>query len=568
MTVALELLGAFVLIVAGAIGFTNAVEWLGHRMQLGEGAVGALLAAVGTALPESIIPVVALISGGGSEEAVEIAIGAIIGAPFVLATLAMLVIAGSALAFRGRRDQGSEVDSHVASTRRDLIAFLVFFPLGVLAGVLDTSAGVQLAVAAVLVAAYVGYAWLTVRDGGDTTGDEELDPLYFDFSKDDPPSTLQISLQFVVSLAAIIGGAELFVTAIESIAESLGVSALVLSLVLAPLATELPEKANSILWVRDGKDTLAVGNVTGAMAFQATIPVALGLAVTGWDLAPEAIVASCIALAGGALALYALPRGQRRAAGGARVGRDVRGLRGLCGGRLSGHTRPMASVTAAQRVRPFIGRETELRALSDLLQRDETRVACVHGIAGVGKSGLVRAFLDRARRDGSSVLLLDCRTVEPTERGFLAAAGGFDDVDGVRAPRAGARAAVRARARPLRGVQAHGHLAAAGARAGAACRRRPVARRPRAAPRGLVRARAVSHAAARTARGRRCAGRARAPRAPRRRRRAPEPDRARASAGADARLGRRLRAPRAGDRGRGDDPRGRGAHAALPRGRG
>ncbi len=310
MTVALELLGAFVLIVAGAIGFTNAVEWLGHRMQLGEGAVGALLAAVGTALPESIIPVVALISGGGSEEAVEIAIGAIIGAPFVLATLAMLVIAGSALAFRGRRDQGSEVDSHVASTRRDLIAFLVFFPLGVLAGVLHTSAGVQLAVAAVLVAAYVGYAWLTVRDSGETTGDEELDPLYFDFSKDDPPSTLQISLQFAVSLAAIIGGAELFVTAIESIAESLGVSALVLSLVLAPLATELPEKANSILWVRDGKDTLAVGNVTGAMAFQATIPVALGLAVTGWDLAPEAIVASCIALAGGALALYALPRGR------------------------------------------------------------------------------------------------------------------------------------------------------------------------------------------------------------------------------------------------------------------
>ncbi|HYI19681.1 MAG TPA: hypothetical protein VD836_13295, partial [Solirubrobacteraceae bacterium] len=104
--VALELLAAFVLIVGGAIGFTNAVEWLGHRLNLGHGAVGALLAAVGTALPESVIPVVALISGGGDEESVQIAIGAIIGAPFVLATLAMLVIAGSALAYRGRRDQG------------------------------------------------------------------------------------------------------------------------------------------------------------------------------------------------------------------------------------------------------------------------------------------------------------------------------------------------------------------------------------------------------------------------------------------------------------------------------
>ena len=83
---------------------------------------------------------------------------------------------------------------------------------------------------------------------------------------------------------------------------------------LAPLATELPEKANSILWVRDGKDTLAVGNVTGAMAFQATVPVALGLAVTDWDLATEAVVAAVAALVGGALALYALPRNRLGAA--------------------------------------------------------------------------------------------------------------------------------------------------------------------------------------------------------------------------------------------------------------
>jgi len=89
----------------------------------------------------------------------------------------------------------------------------------------------------------------------------------------------------------------------------------------------------------------------------------------------------------------------------------------------------MASATAAERVRPFVGREMELLALSELVQGEETRVACLHGIAGVGKSGLVRTFLDRARRDASSVILLDCRTIEPTERGFLRAAGGFDALD-------------------------------------------------------------------------------------------------------------------------------------------
>jgi cation:H+ antiporter len=305
--VALELLAAFVLIVGGAIGFTNAVEWLGHRLDLGQGAVGALLAAVGTALPESVIPVVALLGGGGSGEAVQIAIGAIVGAPFVLATLAMLVIAGSALAYGGRRDQGSEVETDVSSTRRDLGVFLALFPIGLLVGALDTSPAVQLAAAALLLAGYGVYTWQTVRHGGDASEDDELAALYFDTSKDDPPSTLQIALQFVVALAAIVGGAELFVNAIESIAKSVGVAPLVLALVLAPLATELPEKANSILWARDGKDTLAVGNVTGAMAFQATIPVVLGLAVTQWKLEPEALVAGAIALAGGAIALYVLP---------------------------------------------------------------------------------------------------------------------------------------------------------------------------------------------------------------------------------------------------------------------
>ena len=83
---------------------------------------------------------------------------------------------------------------------------------------------------------------------------------------------------------------------------------LVLALVLAPLATEMPEKANSVLWVRNGKDELALGNVTGAMSFQAAIPVALGLVFTSWVLEPQAVVAALAGLAGGALAWWALPR--------------------------------------------------------------------------------------------------------------------------------------------------------------------------------------------------------------------------------------------------------------------
>jgi cation:H+ antiporter len=308
MTVALELLAAFVLIVGGALAFTNAVEWLGHRLDLGAGAVGALLAAVGTALPESVIPIVALLSGGG-EHTTQIAIGAIVGAPFMLATIAMLLITVAAAAFRRRRDNGGRVTVDAAATQRDIAFFLALFPLGIGVGAIGLPLGWRIAVAVVLVAGYGLYGWRTVEKAGGSD-DEDLAALYMDTTKDDPPSGLQTGAQFVLSLAAIVGGAELFVGAIESIATSLGISVLVLALVLAPLATELPEKANSVLWVREGKDQLALGNVTGAMTFQATIPVAFGMLVTSWTLESAAVVAGCVALAGAALSLWAMPNGR------------------------------------------------------------------------------------------------------------------------------------------------------------------------------------------------------------------------------------------------------------------
>jgi cation:H+ antiporter len=303
------LLVAFVLIVGGAIGFTNAVEWLGHRLGLGVGAVGALLAAVGTALPESVLPLVAVLSGGG-EEAQDIAIGSIIGAPFLLGTLAMLLIGVSAAAFAGRRDQGPALRHDGPVVRRDLACFLVLFPLGVLLGALAAPLGVRIAGAVVLVVGYAAYARVTAREGGEEESEDDLAPLFFDTSKDDPPNPWQSGAQFAVSLAAIVAGAELFVHGVEDIAHSLGIATLVLALVLAPLATELPEKANSVLWVRAGKDSLALGNVTGAMVFQATIPVAFGMLATPWELDRFAVAAACLGLAGGAVALWAL-RGQR-----------------------------------------------------------------------------------------------------------------------------------------------------------------------------------------------------------------------------------------------------------------
>jgi cation:H+ antiporter len=304
---ALLLLAAFVLIVVGALGFTNAIEWLGQRLNLGASAVGAILAAVGTALPESMIPVVAL--AGGSKGAEDIAIGSIIGAPFLLGTLAMILVAASSHGYKGRRSQGGDLEIDLGGLRRDLGVFLVLFPIGVLLG-LGAPKGLRIAGAVVLLVGYGVYVWRTATQGGDAGDPEELRPLRFDTTPEDPPSNAQIALQLVVSLAAIIGGAELFVGEVEKVAVAVGLATLILALILAPLATELPEKINSVLWVRQGKDDLALGNVTGALTFQSAIPVAIGLVFTEWTLDRFALLASGAAVLGGIVAYFALGRGR------------------------------------------------------------------------------------------------------------------------------------------------------------------------------------------------------------------------------------------------------------------
>src|SRR5215211_4356620 len=296
------LAASFAVILAGALLFTNAVEWLGHRLAIGDGAVGSLLAAVGTAMPESFIPSVAVIGGG--EGSSEVAIGAIVGAPFLLATIAMTLVGLAALGYRHRRPQDRHLRAHVPTLDRDLTVFLAFFAVALALGV-GVPLGLRIAAADAI------YVQRTLAGGGELQREETIGPLIISRTRGEDPSMGGILTQFAVGLIAMIGGAHLFVEEVTAVAEEIGIAVLVLSLVLAPLATELPEKANSFFWVRDGKDALALGNITGAMVFQSMIPIAIGLAFTDWDLDRFAVLSMVLGLAGGIVAYWALRlRGQ------------------------------------------------------------------------------------------------------------------------------------------------------------------------------------------------------------------------------------------------------------------
>src|SRR5215218_3045181 len=300
---------SFTVILAGALLFSNAVEWVGHRLELGEGAVGSLLAAVGTAMPETLIAIVALVGATKSE---DVAIGAIVGAPFLLGTLAMGLVGLFAYMYRDKRDQGLQLNVHRPTLERDLLFFLTLFALG---GMLawGPPAEVRVPVGIAFILAYVFYIRLTLKGGGDVQSEESLNPLIFERRPDrreDPALALCVT-QLLVGLGAMVGGAHLFVEELLHIAESVGVEALVLALILAQLATELPEKVNSFFWVREGKDSLALGNITGAMVFQSMIPVGIGLIFTDWDLSGTAILSIGLGLAGGLLAYESLHLARR-----------------------------------------------------------------------------------------------------------------------------------------------------------------------------------------------------------------------------------------------------------------
>jgi len=312
----LLLIVALGIILLSAELFTNGIEWFGRRYELGEGAVGSVLAAVGTALPETLVPIIAIIFTAG-QAADDIGVGAILGAPFMLSSLAMVVTATAVVAFtlRGRRTREVAVNEGVM--RRDLSHFLIAYALAMGAGLIHVRA-LHYALAVALLVYYGFYVWETMRAEGDLG--QDCKPLYF-HRHPEIPHRYRIFTQIGVAILGIVLGAEIFVHQVTLLSETLGAAPLVVSLLFTPIATELPEKFNSVLWIRQRKDTLALGNITGAMVFQSSIPVTLGILLTHWNLhaevaaghIPAAAASVGIALAAAAFVWLATGLGHTRA---------------------------------------------------------------------------------------------------------------------------------------------------------------------------------------------------------------------------------------------------------------
>lgn len=268
--------------------FTNSVENLGQEYGMQEGAVGGILAAIGTALPETIVPIVAVSSGflAGKSVAVgkEVALGAVLGSPFLLSTVAFFVTGVSVLLCSFLKKRECKMCANPIILLRDLKFFLFSYTIAVSCAFVSSKI-IKCFVALFLIIYYLWYVQRTLKkDFGCELDSNNVHELIFLklFKQMKHHKRIFIILQVIFSLVGLVVISDLFVNEIKYFSQILHIHPMVMALLLAPVATELPECFNSAIWIGASKDSLSIANITGALVFQSCIPAAIGLVLTPW----------------------------------------------------------------------------------------------------------------------------------------------------------------------------------------------------------------------------------------------------------------------------------------------
>jgi cation:H+ antiporter len=298
------LLGSAVVIYLACEYFVNGVEWVGRKFAVGQQATGSVLAAFGTALPESVVTFVAVVFGATAAQK-SIGVGAALGGPLVLSTIAYATVGVVLILCRMRLPKTPAIRADFKGLSRDQGWFLVIFAAKIALGLVAFAFKPWLGF--LFLAAYGAYFWKEMRGEADTE-EVELDRLKLAPRLATPP-TWAAGAQTLAALVVIFAASRLFVQQLDVLGPVLGVKPQLLALLLSPIATELPETLNAIIWVRQGKHRLALANISGAMMIQATVPTAFGLFFTPWILDRALIVGAGVTALAVAAMFVAFRRG-------------------------------------------------------------------------------------------------------------------------------------------------------------------------------------------------------------------------------------------------------------------
>lgn len=281
---------SLIAIVLSCVLFTNGVEFLGNKLKIGNCATGSILAVLGTGLPEFIVPLVAIFGANYTNTPINtaqnIALGAILGSPFMLSTLALFILA-FVLIIKKR----NKINAELSFVLRDYKYFILAYVVAILFSFKALN-DYKIFAAIILFILYGVFVFRTILKSKCTCFEAESEKLYLNIKNEN----LALFLQLSTSLLILILSSHFFVNEIKYFSLAFGVSPSILALLITPFATELPECINSIIWLKEDKDELAISNILGAVVFQASLLFSIGMILTSFEFSFELLFNSILTI--------------------------------------------------------------------------------------------------------------------------------------------------------------------------------------------------------------------------------------------------------------------------------
>ena len=114
-----------------------------------------------------------------------------------------------------------------------------------------------------------------------------------------------------LGLLVLVGSSRLLVWGAVTIAQTLGVSDVVIGLTVVAIGTSLPELASCVVAARKGEDDIALGNVLGSCLFNTLAVVGLAGTIAPMDIEPSLLMRDLPMMAGLTILLFVMGWGFR-----------------------------------------------------------------------------------------------------------------------------------------------------------------------------------------------------------------------------------------------------------------
>lgn len=251
---------ALYMVIKGSTMATNYAGRLAESFRLSKYTVGFIIVAVISILPETFIAINAAISGIPS-----FGLGVLFGSNVADLTLIFAILVF--YAGRSLKVESKILRNHV------IYPFILLFPLVLgLDGYYTRIEGIALILAGAI------FYYLALRDGTDGAMPEV-------------PSNgrYKAILMLLVSMFVLLVGAHFTVTSATSVANSLGVSPILIGMLIVGLGTTMPELFFSLRSIKKKDDSLAIGDLLGTVLADATIVVGI-LALVSPFAFPQKII--------------------------------------------------------------------------------------------------------------------------------------------------------------------------------------------------------------------------------------------------------------------------------------